>query len=338
MGKKLENALVQIEKLYGKGSLMYIGDDRIVDCESISTGSILVDKATGIGGFPRGRICEVYGPESSGKTTLTLHVIAEAQKEGLACAFIDAEHALDIQYARKLGVDVEKILLSQPDYGEQGLDIVDKLTETQEIDLIVIDSVAALTPRNEIEGDYGDAQMASQARMMSQAMRKLTGKVSKSNTCVIFINQIREKIGVVFGNPEDTTGGRALKFYASLRVETRFAGQVKVGDVNVANKTKVKIVKNKLSPPFRTALVEIRFGIGIDFIKELISLAVEYDIIKKGGAWYTLGEDRFQGEEKLRSFLEKDLDVFEYVKGKILEGMEKEISKKTVDSEDDIEY
>lgn len=319
MSQRLDNAIAQIEKLYGKGSLMYIGDEQIVKCEVISTGSLFVDKATVIGGFPKGRMCEIFGPESSGKTTLALHIIAEAQKEGLGCAFIDAEHALDINYAGNLGVDVKKILLSQPDYGEQALDITDKLMETKELGLIVIDSVAALTPKSEIEGEYGDPQMGSHARLMSQALRKLTSKVKKSNTCVVFINQVRTDLGKKFGNPEETTGGKALKFWASIRAETRYAGQVKDGEQNVANKTKIKIVKNKLAPPFRVAEVEIRFGKGIDFIKEVIDASLENGIIKKSGAWYTIGEDRCQGEQQVRKYLEKHPEVLQYFREQVLE-------------------
>ncbi len=307
--KILEDTMYGIEKTYGKGAIMKLGDGVINKIESISTGSVALDYALGIGGVPRGRIVEIYGPESSGKTTICLHIIAEAQKTGGIAAFIDAEHALDAQYARKLGVDVNNLLLSQPDYGEQALEIVDTLVRSNALDIIVIDSVAALVPRSEIEGEMGDAQMGVQARLMSQALRKITGAVSRSKTCVIFTNQLRSKIGVMFGSPETTTGGNALKFYASLRMDIRRIAAIKDGQDVVGNRTKVKVVKSKVAPPFKQVEFDILYNEGISKSGELIDLGVDHGIIKKGGAWFTFGEDRFQGREQFRTQLRENPEM-----------------------------
>lgn len=304
--KILEETISSIEKTYGKGSIMKLGDGVINEVESIPTGSLSLDKALGIGGVPRGRIVEIYGPESSGKTTLCLHIISEAQKAGGLAAFIDAEHAMDLNYAKRLNVDTKNLLLSQPDYGEQALEIVDTLIRSNALDVIVIDSVAALVPRSEIEGEMGDPQMAMQARLMSQALRKITGAISKSKTCVIFTNQLRSKIGVMFGNPETTTGGNALKFYASLRMDIRRIAAIKDGQNVVGNRTKVKIVKSKVAPPFKEVEFDILYNEGISKSGDLLDLAVEAGIIKKGGAWFTFGEDRFQGREGLRQKMNED--------------------------------
>lgn len=304
--KILEETIFSIEKTYGKGSIMKLGDGVINKVESISTGSLSLDYALGIGGVPRGRIVEIYGPESSGKTTLCLHIIAEAQKLGGLAAFIDAEHALDLNYAKRLHVDTNNILLSQPDYGEQALEIADTLVRSNALDIIVIDSVAALVPRAEIEGEMGDPQMAMQARLMSQALRKLTGAISRSKTCVIFTNQLRSKIGVMFGNPETTTGGNALKFYASLRMDIRRIAAIKNGQDVVGNRTKVKIVKSKVAPPFREVEFDIMYNEGISKAGDMLDLAVDKGIIKKSGAWFTYGEDRFQGREQFRQKLIED--------------------------------
>lgn len=316
---KLANAMSQIEKLYGKGSLFQYGKGlNVKSISAISTGSIGLNIATGIGGIPKGRITEIFGPESSGKTTLCLHIIAEAQKEGGMAAFIDAEHALDPEYATALGVDVESILLSQPDYGEQALDIAGKLIETGDISVVVIDSVAALVPKSEIDGEIGDAHMAVQARMMSQTMRMLTGNIHKSNTAVIFINQIRSKIGVMFGNPETTTGGNALKFYASMRLDIRRIGSVKEGEHDIGNRTKVKIVKSKVSPPFKYAEFDIRYGEGIDVYGELIDVACEYDILTKSGAFYKYGEKTIaQGKDKMRQLLISNNNLYITIRKKL---------------------
>jgi len=309
--KAVELALGQIEKQFGKGSIMRLGSQgALVQVQFIPTGAPSIDSALGIGGFPRGRVVEVYGPEASGKTTLALHVVAEAQAKGGMAAFIDAEHALDPKYARNLGVDVENLLLSQPDSGEQALEIAEILIRSNAIDICVIDSVAALVPRAELEGEMGDQQMGLQARLMSQAMRKLTGIVSRSQTCLVFINQIREKIGVFFGNPETTTGGRALKFYASLRVEVRRGQPIKDGDRVVGAETKVKVVKNKLAPPFRDATVEIYYGEGISKEMDLIEVGVDRKIVEKSGTWFSFeGERLGQGRETVRKFLRENKDI-----------------------------
>ena len=307
--KLLEDTIYSIEKTYGKGTIMKLGDGVIADIESISTGSISLDYALGIGGVPRGRIVEIYGPESSGKTTLCLHIIAEAQKTGGLVAFIDAEHAMDLNYAKKLHVDVNNLLLSQPDYGEQALEIVDTLVRSNALDVIVIDSVAALVPRSEIEGEMGDAQMGVQARLMSQALRKITGAVSRSKTCVIFTNQLRSKIGVMFGSPETTTGGNALKFYSSVRLDIRRIAAIKNGQDIVGNRTKVKVVKSKVAPPFKVVEFDIMYNQGISKAGDLIDLAVERDIIQKSGAWFSYGEDRFNGREKFRMRLQEDNEL-----------------------------
>lgn len=307
--KVLEDTLYSIEKMYGKGSIMKLGDGAVAQIESISTGSISLDYALGIGGLPRGRIVEIYGPESSGKTTLCLHVIAEAQKMGGIAAFIDAEHAMDTNYARKLHVDVNNLLVSQPDYGEQALEIVDTLVRSNALDIIVIDSVAALVPRSEIEGDMGDPQMGVQARLMSQALRKITGAVSRSKTCVIFTNQLRSKIGVMFGSPETTTGGNALKFYASVRLDIRRIAAIKNGQDIVGNRTKVKVVKSKVAPPFKQVEFDIIYNEGISKAGDLIDLSVDKNIVKKSGAWFTYGDERFQGREQFRQSLKKDPEL-----------------------------
>ncbi|MDT8281316.1 MAG: recombinase RecA [Gammaproteobacteria bacterium] len=309
--KALAAALSQIERQFGKGSVMRMGDDgAIPNIEAVSTGSLNLDIALGIGGLPKGRVVEIYGPESSGKTTLTLHVIAEMQKLGGTAAFIDAEHALDPDYARKLGVNVDEMLLSQPDTGEQALEITDMLVRSGAVDIVVIDSVAALTPKAEIEGDMGDSHMGLQARLMSQALRKLTANIKRSNTLVIFINQIRMKIGVMFGSPETTTGGNALKFYASVRLDIRRIGAIKKGDEIVGNETKVKVVKNKVAPPFKLAHFEILYGEGISREGELIDLGVEHNLIEKAGAWYSYNGDKIgQGKEKVRIFLKENPEV-----------------------------
>jgi recombination protein RecA len=303
--KALVAALGQIEKQFGKGAVMRLGDSTAArDIEVVSTGSLALDVALGIGGLPRGRVVEIYGPESSGKTTLTLQAIAECQKMGGTAAFVDAEHALDPSYAEKIGVNVEDLLVSQPDTGEQALEITDMLVRSGAVDIVVIDSVAALTPRAEIEGDMGDSHMGLQARLMSQALRKLTGNIKRSNTMVIFINQIRMKIGVMFGSPETTTGGNALKFYASVRLDIRRIGAIKKGDEILGNETRVKVVKNKLAPPFKKAEFEILYGEGISRLGELIDMGVEYDMVTKAGSWYSYNEERIgQGKENARAYL-----------------------------------
>ncbi len=309
--KALAAALGQIEKQFGKGSVMRLGDAGAArDIETVSTGSIGLDVALGIGGLPRGRVVEIYGPESSGKTTLTLEVIAQAQKLGGTAAFVDAEHALDPAYAEKLGVNVDELLVSQPDTGEQALEITDMLVRSGAIDIVVIDSVAALTPKAEIEGEMGDSHMGLQARLMSQALRKLTGNINRSNTMVVFINQIRMKIGVMFGSPETTTGGNALKFYASVRLDIRRIGAIKKGDEVIGNQTRVKVVKNKVSPPFKTAEFEILYGEGISREGEIIEHGVQQGIIDKAGSWYSYGSDRIgQGKENVREFLKSNPEV-----------------------------
>jgi recombination protein RecA len=306
--KALESALAQIERQFGKGSIMKLGQDNpVMDVEATSTGSLGLDIALGIGGLPQGRIIEIYGPESSGKTTLTLHVVAEAQKKGGVCAFVDAEHALDPQYAKKLGVNLDELLISQPDTGEQALEIVDTLVRSGAVSLIVVDSVAALTPKSEIEGDMGDMQMGSQARLMSQAMRKLTASIGRSNCMVIFINQIRMKIGVMFGSPETTTGGNALKFYASVRLDIRRTGSIKDRDEVVGNATRVKVVKNKVAPPFREVEFDIMYGEGISKVGELVDIGVKAGVVEKSGSWYSYNDERIgQGRENAKTFLRQN--------------------------------
>lgn len=317
----LQGALKQIERSFGKGAIMRLGDSDIVgNIATIPTGSLGLDLATGVGGVPRGRITEIYGPESSGKTTLTLHIIAEAQKQGGVAAFVDAEHALDVSYARKLGVNVDELLVSQPDNGEQALDIVEILVRSGAVDVLVVDSVAALVPRAEIEGEMGDSHVGLQARLMSQAMRKLTSIISKSRTAVIFINQVRMKIGVIYGSPEVTTGGNALKFYASLRLEIRGGTRIKAGEEEVGRRTKVKVVKNKVAPPFRQAEFDITFGQGINQTGEILDLAVEADLVNKAGAWYSLGDERMgQGRENACAYLKERPEVTADLAAKVRE-------------------
>ena len=317
--KALSAALSQIERQFGKGSVMKLGkNDRSMDVETISSGSLGLDIALGVGGLPRGRVVEIYGPESSGKTTLALQVIAEAQKLGGMAAFVDAEHALDAQYAQKLGVDLENLLVSQPDHGEQALEIVEVLVRSNSVDVVVVDSVAALVPKAEIEGEMGEAQMGLQARLMSQALRKLTGVVSKSKTTLIFINQLREKIGVMFGNPETTTGGRALKFYASIRIDIRRIASIKDGDQVVGGRTRVKIVKNKVAPPFREAEFDVMYGEGISREGDLLDLAVEKRIVEKSGAWFAFGGERLgQGRENAKQFLKENPSVRQAVEDRV---------------------
>ena len=308
--KTLDLAISQIEKQFGQGAIMRMGEDSIVKIEGISTGSISLDAAIGIGGIPRGRVIEIYGPESSGKTTLTLHIVAEAQKAGGYAAFIDAEHAMDPEYAKKLGVDTENLLISQPDTGEQALDITETLVRSGALDVIVIDSVAALVPKAELDGDMGDTHVGLQARLMSQALRKLTGTVSKSRTSVIFINQIRHKIGVMFGSPETTSGGNALKFYASVRLDIRRIGQIKEGDQVVGNRTRVKVVKNKIAPPFKNTEFDIMYGEGISYEGDLLDLAVQADIVNKTGAWFAFNNEKIgQGRENAKRYLKDNEKV-----------------------------
>jgi recombination protein RecA len=325
--KALEITLGNIEKNYGKGSIMKLGDQPVEDVEFISTGSIGLDHALGIGGIPRGRVVEIYGPESSGKTTLALHAIAESQKTGGIAAFIDAEHAFDRFYAEKLGIDIENLLVSQPDNGEQALEIVENLIRSGAIDIIVIDSVAALTPRSEIEGEMGDSKMGLHARLMSQALRKLTATISKTNTCCVFINQLREKIGVMFGNPETTTGGNALKFYASVRIDIRRMNQIKEGENIIGNRARVKIVKNKVAPPFRKAEFDIIYGEGISKYGEIIDLGVDFNIIKKSGSWFSYGETKLgQGRDAVKKLLLDNPELAEELETKIRAGMSEKTS------------
>jgi recombination protein RecA len=320
--RAIEAALAQIDKQFGKGSIMRLGSREKVDIPAIPTGSLSLDAALGVGGMPRGRVVEIYGPESSGKTTLALHVIAEAQKRGGMAAFIDAEHALDATYAVKLGVDTDNLLVSQPDSGEQALEIAEVLIRSNAVDVLVIDSVAALVPRAELEGDMGDAQMGLQARLMSQALRKLTSVVAKSGTCLIFINQLREKIGVMFGSPETTTGGRALKFYASIRLDIRRIASLKEGEVVIGSRAKVKVVKNKVAPPFREAEFDILYGEGISKEGDLLDLAVEQKVVEKSGAWYAIdGERMGQGRENARQFLKDNPDIRNEVDTRIRKGL-----------------
>ena len=321
-GKAVDSAMSQIERQFGKGSIMKLGSRPIVDIPVISTGSIALDKALGIGGFPRGRVVEVYGPESSGKTTLALHAVANAQQAGGIAAFIDAEHALDEAYARRLGVNCDELLVSQPDTGEQALEIADMLLRSGAIDVIVIDSVAALVPRAEIEGEMGDAHMGLQARLMSQALRKLTGTIGKTNTCLIFINQIRMKIGIVFGNPETTTGGNALKFYASVRLDIRRTGSIKNGQDVVGNRTRVKVVKNKMAPPFKEAEFDIMYGEGISTVGDLLDIGAETGIIEKSGAWYSYEGERIgQGRENVKNFLKDNPDICATINQRVRESV-----------------
>ncbi|WP_069658195.1 recombinase RecA [Arcticibacter eurypsychrophilus] len=320
--KALQLTLDKLEKSYGKGTIMKLGDKAVESVETISTGSIGLDIALGIGGLPKGRVIEIYGPESSGKTTLAIHAIAESQKKGGIAAFIDAEHAFDKFYAQKLGVDVENLLISQPDNGEQALEIADNLIRSGAIDIIVIDSVAALVPKAEIEGEMGESKMGLQARLMSQALRKLTGTISKTGCCCIFINQLREKIGVMFGNPETTTGGNALKFYASIRLDVRRISQIKDSDEVSGNRTKVKIVKNKVAPPFRIAEFDIMFGLGISKIGEIIDLGVEYEIIKKSGSWFSYKETKLgQGRDAVKQLLTDNVELADELEALIREAV-----------------
>ncbi len=318
--KALETALAQIEKAYGKGSIMRMGQQESLEIEAISTGSIGLDIALGVGGLPKGRVIEIFGPESSGKTTLTLHAIAECQKAGGTCAFIDAEHALDPVYARKLGVNVDELLISQPDSGEQALEIADTLVRSGAVDVLVIDSVAALVPKAELEGEMGDSHMGLQARLMSQALRKLTSTISRTNCMVIFINQIRQKIGVTYGSNETTTGGNALKFYASVRLDIRRIGQIKDKEEVIGNQTKVKVVKNKVAPPFRTVEFDILYGEGISRFGELIDIGVKAGIVDKAGSWFSYGEQRIgQGKENARQYLKANQSVAKEIRAKIME-------------------
>ena len=330
--KALDAALSQIERQFGKGSIMKLGDNKALNIDAVSTGSLGIDIALGIGGLPMGRIVEVYGPESSGKTTLTLQVIAQAQKEGKTCAFVDAEHALDPVYAQKLGVNIDELLVSQPDTGEQALEICDMLVRSSAVDVVIVDSVAALTPKAEIEGDMGDSHMGLQARLMSQALRKLTGNIKRSNTLCIFINQIRMKIGVMFGNPETTTGGKALKFYASVRIDIRRIGSVKEGDEVVGNETRVKIVKNKVAPPFKQAEFIIMYGEGISKQGELIDLGVKHKIVEKAGAWYSYNGNKVgQGKNNSIKFLKENVEIANEIEGKLRDML---LLKATIEPED----
>jgi recombination protein RecA len=341
--KMLNQTLSQIEKQFGKGAIMRLGDDNtMMEQGVISTGSMSVDLALGVGGVPRGRVIEIYGPESGGKTTLSLHIIAEAQREGGVAAFIDAEHALDPGYAKALGVDTENLLVSQPDTGEQALEIAELLVRSGAVDVIVIDSVAALVPRSEIEGEMGQSSVGVQARLMSQALRKLTGILSKSKTTAIFINQIREKIGVMYGNPETTPGGRALKFYASVRLEVRRKGDVKSGTDKIGNQVRVKVVKNKVAPPFKEAEIEIMFGHGIDKLGDLVNIAGDLDILQKSGSWYSYNGERIgQGKEKTTAYLSDKPEMVERIRQQVLEGMKNAPEKlgkgSTEETEDAVE-
>jgi recombination protein RecA len=316
--KALQLTLDKLDKTYGKGTVMKMGDKAVEEVEYISSGSLGIDLALGVGGYPKGRIIEIYGPESSGKTTLTLHAIAEAQKAGGIAAFIDAEHAFDRNYAEKLGVDIENLIISQPDNGEQALEIAENLIRSGAIDIVVIDSVAALTPKSEIEGEMGDSKMGLHARLMSQALRKLTGTISKTNCTVFFINQLREKIGVIFGNPETTTGGNALKFYASVRLDIRRATQIKEGDNVIGNRTKVKVVKNKVAPPFKVAEFDIMYGEGVSKTGEILDLAVEFEIIKKAGSWFSYGETKLgQGRDAVKLLIKDNPELADELEIKI---------------------
>lgn len=331
----LEKTMAKIQKDYGKGSIMYLGEDTKMDIEAIPTGSLALDVALGIGGIPKGRIIEIYGPESSGKTTLTLHIMAEAQKLGGVAAFIDAEHALDPVYAKNLGVDVENLIISQPDTGEQALEITEALVRSGAVDIVIVDSVAALVPKAEIEGEMGDASVGLQARLMSKALRKLAGAISKSNTTVVFINQLREKIGVMYGNPETTTGGRALKFYSSVRLDIRKVDTIKEGEKFIGNKVRVKVVKNKVAPPFRQAEFDIMYGEGISKIGNIIDVAADMDIISKAGSWYSYGETRLgQGREKVKDFLNENQEMLDEISKKVIEALMPN-NKKTQDGSEE---
>ncbi|MDD6310604.1 MAG: recombinase RecA [Firmicutes bacterium] len=334
--KALANAMAQIQKQFGKGAVMKLGDDSaMLNIEAISTGSMSLDLATGIGGVPRGRIVEIYGPESSGKTTLTLHVIAEAQKQGGKAAFIDAEHALDPEYARNLGVDVDELLVSQPDYGEQALEIAEMLVRSGAIDIIVVDSVAALVPKHEIDGAMGEATVGMQARLMSQALRKLAGIINKTNTTIIFINQLREKIGVMFGNPETTTGGRALKFFSSMRIDVRRVESIKSGDQVLGNRTRAKIVKNKVAPPFKQAEFDIMYGKGISKEGDVLDCAVDANIINKAGSWYSYDGNRIgQGRENVKEFLENNPEIRETIEKQLIDKLKAERAAKNNKDDD----
>ena len=341
--KALDAAMAQIQKSFGKGAIMKLGDDSaMLNIETISTGSMSLDLATGVGGVPRGRIIEIYGPESSGKTTLTLHIIAEAQKDGGKAAFIDAEHALDPEYARNLGVDVDELLVSQPDYGEQALEIVEMLVRSGALDVVVVDSVAALVPKHEIDGAMGDSAVGLQARLMSQALRKLAGIINKTNTTIIFINQLREKIGVMFGNPETTTGGRALKFFSSMRMDIRRIESIKSGDQVLGNRTRVKIVKNKVAPPFKQVEFDIMYGKGISRAGDVLDCAVDAKIIEKAGSWYSFDGDRIgQGRENVKNFLEENEDVMNKVESLLRDTLKKdkeEVEEETITDIGDDEF
>lgn len=336
--KALNEALAQIQKQFGKGAVMKLGDDSArMNIEAISTGSMSLDLATGIGGVPKGRIIEVFGPESSGKTTLTLHIIAEAQKQGGRAAFIDAEHALDPEYARNLGVDVDELLVSQPDYGEQALEIAEMLVRSGAVEIVVVDSVAALVPKHEIDGAMGDATVGLQARLMSQALRKLAGVINKTNTTIIFINQLREKIGVMFGNPETTTGGRALKFFSSMRIDVRKVESIKSGDQILGSRTRAKIVKNKVAPPFKQAEFDIMYGKGISKSGDVLDCAVDAKIIEKAGSWYSFDGNRIgQGRENVKKYLEENPDVLDKVEGLLLDTLKADKDKKDEEPVQDI--
>lgn len=335
--KNIDEVLMQIEKQFGKGSVMKLSSDEKSDIESFSTGSLLLDKAIGIGGYPRGRIIEIYGPESSGKTTIALHAIAEIQKKGEIAAFIDAEHALDPVYASAIGVKLDSLIVSQPDNGEQALEICDSLVKSEEVSLIVIDSVAALVPEAEIIGEMGDNQIGLQARLMSKALRKLSGVINKTNTTVIFINQLRDKIGIMFGNPEVTTGGKALKYYASIRMDVRRGEQIKNGGDAMGNKTNIKVVKNKVAPPFKTAEVEIIYGEGINRMSELIDLGVKYNIIEKSGAWFSYNNEQLgQGKENVKTVLKSNLKLYQEIEQLVLNASNNTVNS-SLDSNDNLE-